>query len=118
MADQQAYQRTGEKEERGHAFFTELKDDNSIEKLGNIFEESIIPLLQEYFYEDYSKIQLVLGDNCKSSDDYKFILDEKLIAKDIFNGNVDDIDLPDKKYMIQEEAFWDINSYREIGEGI
>ena len=102
----------------GHAFFTELKDDNSIEKLGNIFEESIIPLLQEYFYEDYSKIQLVLGDNCKSSDDYKFILDEKLIAKDIFNGNVDDIDLPDKKYMIQEEAFWDINSYREIGEGI
>ena len=102
----------------GHAFFTELKDDNSIEKLGNIFEESIIPLLQEYFYEDYSKIQLVLGDNCKSSDDYKFILDEKLIAKDLFNGNVDDIDLPDKKYMIQEEAFWDINSYREIGEGI
>ena len=44
----------------------------------------------------------MLGDNCKSSDDYKFILDEKLIAKDIFNGNVDDIDLPDKKYMIQE----------------
>lgn len=102
----------------GHAFFIELKDDNSIEALGNIFEEAIIPLLQEYFYEDYSKIQLVLGDNCKSSDDYKFILDEKLIVKDIFNGNVDDVDLPEKKYTIQEDAFLDINSYREIGEGI
>lgn len=41
------------------------------------------------------KIQLVLSDNVKSSDELKFILDEKVVAKSIFKGNVGDvIDLP------------------------
>ena len=99
----------------GHAFFTELKDEASIEKLQNIFEKSVIPLLQEYFYEDYQKIQLVLGDNAKSDDNLKFILDEKVVAKNIFKGNVEDvIDLPEKRYSINRKAFGNINSYKEI----
>lgn len=102
----------------GHAFFMDIKYDNSIESLASIFQMSIIPLLQEYFYEDYSKIQLILGDNYKSSDEYKFILDENVVIKDIFNGNLDDIDLPERKYKIQEDAFYNINSYKEIGTGI
>ena len=99
----------------GHAFFTDLKDDATLEKLQSIFEKSVIPLLQEYFYEDYQKIQLVLGDNAKSDDSLKFIIDEKVIAKNIFKGNVEDvIDLPEKKYSINYKAFENINSYKEI----
>lgn len=99
----------------GHAFFTGLKDDASLSKLQSIFEKSVIPLLQEYFYEDYQKIQLVLGDNAKSDDSLKFILDEKVVAKNIFRGNVEDvIDLPEKRYSINKVAFGDINSYKEI----
>ncbi len=99
----------------GHAFFTELKDDATIERLQSIFKKSVIPLLQEYFYEDYQKIQLVLGDNSKSDDSLKFIRDEKIIVKNIFKGNVEDvIDLPEKKYSINLDAFWNINSYKEI----
>lgn len=99
----------------GHAFFTRLKEDATIEKLRSIFEKSVIPLLQEYFYEDYQKIQLVLGDNAKSDDSLKFILDEKVVAKDIFKGNVEDVlDLPEKKFSINPEAFGNINSYKEI----
>lgn len=99
----------------GHAFFTDLKDDATLEKLQSIFEKSVIPLLQEYFYEDYQKIQLVLGDNVKSDDSLKFIIDEKVIAKNIFKGNVEDvIDLPEKKYSINSKAFENINSYKEI----
>lgn len=99
----------------GHAFFTDLKDDATLEKLQSIFEKSVIPLLQEYFYEDYQKIQLVLGDNAKSDDSLKFIIDEKVIAKNIFKGNVEDvIDLPEKKYSINSKAFENINSYKEI----
>lgn len=99
----------------GHAFFTGLKDDASLVKLQSIFEKSVIPLLQEYFYEDYQKIQLVLGDNAKSDDRRKFILDEKVVAKNIFNGNVEDvIDLPEKRYSINKVAFGNINSYKEI----
>lgn len=99
----------------GHAFFTGLKDDASIEKLQSIFEKSVIPLLQEYFYEDYQKIQLVLGDNEKSDDSLKFIRDEKIVAKNIFKGNVEEvIDLPEKRYSINKKAFENINSYKEI----
>ena len=99
----------------GHAFFTGLKDDATLAKLQSIFEKSVIPLLQEYFYEDYQKIQLVLGDNAKSDDNLKFILDEKVVAKNIFKGNVEDvIDLPEKRYSINKVAFGNINSYKEI----
>lgn len=99
----------------GHAFFTDLKDDATLEKLQSIFEKSVIPLLQEYFYEDYQKIQLVLGDNAKSDDSLKIIIDEKVVAKNIFKGNVEDvIDLPEKKYSINSKAFENINSYKEI----
>ena len=99
----------------GHAFFTGLRDDASIEKLQSIFEKSVIPLLQEYFYEDYQKIQLVLGDNEKSDDSLKFICDEKIVAKNIFKGNVEEvIDLPEKRYSINKRAFGNINSYKEI----
>ena len=47
----------------GHAYFLPLKDAPTIETLANIFENSIIPLLQEYFYEDYEKIRMVLGES-------------------------------------------------------
>ena len=97
----------------GHAFFTALKDDNSLEKLAEIFRKSVLPLLQEYFYEDYEKIQLVLGDNLKTADEYKFILDEELQPQKVFKGNPN-IDLPEKKYTIQKDAFENIESYIEI----
>ncbi|MFN8324845.1 MAG: hypothetical protein U0T80_03705 [Flavobacteriaceae bacterium] len=38
----------------GHSYF--IKED-----FKNSFENEIIPLLQEYFYNDYGKIGLVLG---------------------------------------------------------
>lgn len=48
----------------GHAFFTKLLklENPSVNDLAEIFRNKVIPLLQEYFYEDYEKIQMVLGD--------------------------------------------------------
>ena len=100
----------------GHAFFTKLANDPSIETLAGIFEKNVIPLLQEYFYEDYEKIQLVLGDNEKE-DEYKFILDKKVDIKQIFKGNPD-IDLPPKGYSIQHSAFRKLQSYKQIGKDL
>lgn len=100
----------------GHAFFTKLADDPTIEILASIFEKNVIPLLQEYFYEDYEKIQLVLGDNSKE-DEFKFILDRSVKVKDIFNGNPD-IDLPEKGYSVQHEAFLKLESYKQIGKDL
>lgn len=99
----------------GHAFFTKLAGNNDLVTLKSIFEKSVIPLLQEYFYEDYQKIQLVLGDNGKTDPSTKFILDEVVKVKNIFKGNADDVvDLPEKKYTINTEAFGNLESYKQI----
>lgn len=100
----------------GHAFFTKLAEDPSIDTLAEIFEKKVIPLLQEYFYEDYEKIQLVLGDNGKE-DQYRFIRDEAVKVKNVFNGNPD-IDLPEKRYTIQKSALHKIQSYKGIAAGL
>ena len=86
-----------------------------MERLGYIFETAIFPLLQEYFYEDYEKIQLVLGDNAKSRPELKFIRDDTVCAGNIFKGNASGIiDLSGKIYTINKSAFLDIDSYKEI----
>ncbi|EHP0921401.1 AAA family ATPase, partial [Campylobacter coli] len=77
----------------GHAFFmseaVKFNKDNwckpdkyeedwyvlSISKLKSIFQNKIIPLLQEYFYNDYALISAVLNDNgmiekCEKDDKY------------------------------------------------
>jgi len=53
----------------GHSFFMKLKkdmdDEEKYSELCSIFANNIIPLLQEYFYDDWEKIQMVLGDHIK-----------------------------------------------------
>ncbi len=44
----------------GHAY---LMPVDTFEALCEVFKNQLIPLLQEYFYDDWRKIQLVLGDN-------------------------------------------------------
>ena len=103
----------------GHAFFTGLKDDPSVERLQYNVQKSVIPLLQEYFYEDYQKIQMVLGDNGKEDPELKFIKDEKVVAKTIFKGNVEDIVvLLEKKYSINKPVLSNIKSYIEISQSV
>jgi 5-methylcytosine-specific restriction protein B len=48
----------------GHSYFLALKEvapENMEDALIHIFVDKIIPLLQEYFYNDYVKIGMVLG---------------------------------------------------------
>lgn len=47
----------------GQAFFLPLKTTPTLEKLNEIFQRAILPLLQEYFYEDGEKIQIILWDH-------------------------------------------------------
>ena len=91
----------------GHSFLLPLKQNSTIERMAEIFERKIIPLLQEYFYDDYEKIGLVLGDNQKSDDSVRFVV-KKSDAVKLF-GNAD-IDYPDF-YEINPEAFKRIEAY-------
>ena len=47
----------------GHAYFMSLNASSEVEDLAHIFEKKFIPLLAEYFYSDWSKIDLVFNKN-------------------------------------------------------
>lgn len=97
----------------GHAYFLPLKDAPTIETLADIFENSIIPLLQEYFYEDYEKIRMVLGDNQKDSEDKQFITIEENDYNDLFGDTDYDFDEM-STYKINSFALTNIEAYRSI----
>jgi 5-methylcytosine-specific restriction endonuclease McrBC GTP-binding regulatory subunit McrB len=91
----------------GHSYFLSLRDDPSMQNLSEIFEKKIIPLLQEYFYDDYQKIQLVLGDNQKSDDGIKFITRKNDVNK-LFGST--EVDYPNY-YQVNHDAFRRIEAY-------
>ena len=45
----------------GHSYFIKI-ESGDVDDLKEAFENKIIPLLQEYFYHDYEKIALILGE--------------------------------------------------------
>jgi len=90
----------------GHAYFTELKglpEDQQFNKLKYIFRNRIVPLLQEYFFDDWEKISWVLGGD--------------FVTQRTFNANL----LPPEAqaqikttYAIAEAAFDNPESYQQI----
>ncbi|MDA3046883.1 AAA family ATPase [Campylobacter sp. VBCF_06 NA8] len=74
----------------GHADFMSVKN---LDDLKQVFKNKIIPLLQEYFYDDYEKIRAVLNDNG--------MITQKL-QKPKFSSNFDFIDDDKKIYEICE----------------
>ena len=97
----------------GHAYFIPLRDNPTVEKLAEIFENAIIPLLQEYFYEDYEKIRLVLGDNMKQNKEEQFIAAAEVDYNELF-GNADIGFDESVTYEINRAAFGRIEAYRLI----
>ena len=75
----------------GHSYFLRLADNNNtIETLKDIFQHEVLPLLQEYFYDDWEKINLVLNDN-------KFLKYE------------DPPKMPSNDFMDNEKKLWSID---------
>ncbi|MFA5720627.1 MAG: AAA family ATPase, partial [Acholeplasmataceae bacterium] len=95
----------------GHSYF--IEKELTIAKLGTIFKNKIIPLLQEYFYDDYEKIQMILGDNAKKDEAIKFI---RRITNDntFFRENIDANSVAEFRYEINDEAFSKEQSYLQI----
>ncbi|HFU2807660.1 TPA: McrB family protein [Campylobacter coli] len=113
----------------GHAFFmseaVKFNKDNwckpdeyeedwyvlSISKLKSIFQNKIIPLLQEYFYNDYALISAVLNDNGMIK---KCEKDDKYLQK---IKNLDNVDSEKIIYNIasfDNEIWNDIKTYQAI----
>ena len=102
----------------GHSYFLPLKEaDNPERLLANIFKNKIIPLLQEYFFEDWERIQWVLNDHNKVPE-YQFIQLLDQIKNDDLAGlfkNVRDIQhISDRRYRINHKAFGQMEAYFKI----
>lgn len=79
----------------GHSYFMKFADKTTVEpeELETVFTDKIIPLLQEYFYGDYEKIRLVVGDG--------FVQPKPVKIE--FAGKQSVEDLPEKKYVFVKE---------------
>ena len=98
----------------GHAYFLPLKANPSFALLADIFRQKILPLLEEYFFEDWQKIRLVLADNQKTQD-AQFILEKDIEVETqrLFGGELENI-ATKPVYAKQETAFSNPNAYRDI----
>lgn len=85
----------------GHSYFIKLKDlkeeKEQYAELCQIFSNRIIPLLQEYFYDDWEKIQIVLGDHYKQSGEKKDKDVKDFDDKDNTNRFIQSKDAEEKK---------------------
>lgn len=83
----------------GHSYFLGVKD---VEGLIKVFRNKIIPLLQEYFFDDWQKIDMVLGGQSKLA--VGILKGKDLQVKNLFNENTSDNFDYDK-----EKKFYSIN---------
>nr|WP_072594297.1 AAA family ATPase [Campylobacter concisus] len=97
----------------GHAYFMGVSD---IKILANIFKNKILPLLQEYFYDDWEKIRLVLGDNQKDENSQFVKVKKNMVAKELFGSKIDDIDDKVLYEISDQKIFNNPQSYIKIYE--
>lgn len=101
----------------GPAYFLPLRENPSVRNLAHIFRNKILPLLQEYFFDDYEKICLVLGIDPGHPGPHPLISARKVDWAGLFPGTAD---MEARTlYTIHPEAFYDLDAYRSIlgGDG-
>jgi hypothetical protein len=109
----------------GHAYFTALYNlpdgEQRFSALQRIFRNRVIPLLEEYFFEDWQKIQLVLADNQKY-DQACFVTASSDHEDDLSHlfGSDHGLDTfaTKRRYTLQETAFSNPDAYIGIYQTI
>lgn len=102
----------------GHAYFTSLAHvpdgDERLEALSQVFSNRIVPLLEEYFFEDWQKIRLVLADNQKT-EAAQFVIESQDHEQDLARlfGSDHGLDTygTKQRYVVQDAAFFNPDAY-------
>ena len=95
----------------GHSYFMTIQDrENPLEELRSIFQNKILPLLQEYFYGDWGKIMLVVGK--------EFVYKKVETIKFLSNDLADDYEEYNEKpiYCFVDSKNWTIDSFKTVYE--
>ena len=100
----------------GHAYFMSLKSGDALQQLEVIFRNQVLPLLQEYFFEDWERISWVLNDqHAKANGSEPFVRKpdngrglEALFGNDVAGK------LSDQRWELNDKAFGLADSYLNI----
>jgi 5-methylcytosine-specific restriction protein B len=78
-----------------------------------VFRKQVLPLLQEYFFEDWQKIAWVLNDHRKSDASLRFLQRADISVGELFG---DGVDLPGdaRLWRVNEAAFNHSDAYRSV----
>lgn len=89
----------------GHAFFLGV---NTLSELDAVFRRKVLPLLQEYFYENWSKVRRVLNDMGEGD----FV--HRVTLAPLASDDADDyVDEPRTVYSVNKSAF-PVTAYQRI----
>ncbi len=110
----------------GHAYFMPLQKKNStpakLAELAGIFRQKILPLLQEYFFEDWERIRWVLNDQNKSQkkdDNEAFIIQDGELndLSVLFKGVADKL-RQSPQWVLNDKAFDKAGAYLGIAANL
>ncbi|WEE21416.1 McrB family protein [Aeromonas caviae] len=100
----------------GHAYFMPLKGNSTptLALLSTVFKTQILPLLQEYFFEDWERIVWVLNDHRKGKAD-QFLQAPQVDVAALFGDQVK-VGSHRQRWTLNEGAFARIGAYAGIIE--
>ena len=97
----------------GHAYFTEVKD---LEALRRVMVYDIIPMLAEYFYDDWRQIRRVLADE-DADVEQQLITVDTLDPARLFPGS-DDLLLERPDYLVKAPDEISADAIKKIYESL
>lgn len=94
----------------GHAYFTRV---STLDDLRSVFRDQLIPLLQEYFFDDFSRIELVLSNSRGKS---PFVSREQLDPAKLFAATSGPQTEERVRYRLSKPDTWTEEAFRSLYE--
>ncbi|MCV9918903.1 AAA family ATPase [Pseudomonas sp. BT-42-2] len=100
----------------GHAYFLPLEQSPTLECLAHIFRKQIVPLLQEYFFEDWERISWVLNDQHANASGSQPFIERPASQADLAELFGRDVaaKVDDRRWLLNSAAFSQRDSYLNI----
>lgn len=101
----------------GHSYLMPLmsieNESDKQEKLSEIFRDRLIPLLQEYFFDDWERITWVLNDPEKSPEDRFIVQGGENKVPNLFSSSISN-QIKDRRFSINDSAFDKAEAFKGI----